>query len=583
MQSQQMSRDNLIDALEELALWLELKGENPFKIRAYLNGARALEVLEEDLDTLIAEKRLDKVPGIGKALAEKITELRQTGQLELLETLRNDFPTTLLDLFELSGLGAKKIKVLYEKLGIASVEALREACLADQVSQLAGFGVKTQSKLLVAIEQREANSKRHLWSIAAEVAEPILKMLTSLAEVETAEVAGSFRRGLETVGDLDFIVGSSIPEPVMEAFCTLPGVIEVLAQGNTKSSIRLQGGMQADLRVVPPEIFGYALHHFTGSKEHNVQMRQRALSMGYSLSEWGLFNADEKKGSGGKPVRVARSEEDLFDALKLQVIPPELREANGEIEASENNQLPQLIQFEDLQGVFHNHTHASDGRNSLQEMAEAAAAYGWQYLGIADHSQASFQANGLKPEQLRQQITAIREYNQSGQAPLTVLAGVECDILKEGNLDYDDELLSELEYVVVSVHQSLGQDEQTMTRRIIRAIEHPSTNILGHLTGRLLLQRNGYTVQIEKILDAAVANKVAIELNANPLRLDMDWRHWKRAVEKGVICAINPDAHRTEGFEDTRHGVRIARKGWLEKEQILNCRTLQEVRDFFRK
>lgn len=583
MQPQQMSRNDLIDALEELALWLELKGENPFKIRAYLNGARALEILEEDLDTLIAEKRLDKVPGIGKALAEKITELRQTGKSELLDSLRAEFPPTLLDLFDLSGLGAKKIKALYEKLGVTSIDALKNACETDKVAQLDGFGAKTQSKLLLAIEQREANSKRYLWSDAAEAAHPIREMLAALPEVETVEVAGSFRRGLETVGDLDFIVGSQTPEPIMQAFCTQPGVTEVLAQGSTKSSIRLQGGMQADLRVVPPEIFGYSLHHFTGSKEHNVQMRQRALSMGYSLSEWGLFNADDKKGSGGQPVRVARTEDDLFDALKLRVIPPELREANGELEAAENNTLPALVQFEDLQGVFHNHTHASDGRNSLQEMAEAAAAYGWKYLGIADHSQASFQANGLKPEQLREQIAAIREYNQSGQAPLVVLAGVECDILKEGNLDYDDELLSELEYVVISVHQSLSQDEQTMTRRIIRAIEHPAANILGHPTGRLLLQRSGSAVHIEKILDAAVANKVAIELNANPHRLDMDWRHWKRAIEKGVVCAINPDAHRVEGFEHTREGVRIARKGWLEKEQILNCRSLQEVRDFFQK
>lgn len=583
MQSRLMTRDEIIDTLEELALWLELKGENPFKIRAYLNGARALEILEEDLDQLIEEKRLDKVPGIGKALADKIAELRIQGKVDILEELRALFPPTLLDLFDLSGLGAKKIKILYEQLKIESLDDLKAACENQQVSKLPGFGAKTEANLLQAIAQREVNSQRHLWSHAAEIAYPIKEMLAALPEVETIEVAGSFRRGLETVGDLDFIVGSNQPGPVMEAFCSQPDVQEILAHGQTKSSIRLKQGIQADLRVVPPEIFGYTLHHFTGSKEHNVQMRQRALAMGYSLSEWGLFKAEDKKGSGGKPVRIARSEEDLFEALKLQFIPPELREANGEIETADQRKLPQLVQFENLKGVFHNHTHASDGRNSLQEMAEAAASYGWEYLGIADHSQSSFQANGLKPEQLLEQIKLIREYNQSGKAPLTVFAGVECDILKDGILDYEDSLLSQLEYVVISVHQSLNQDEQTITRRIIRAMEHPAANILGHMTGRLLLQRNGSAVQVEKILDAAVANKVAIELNANPRRLDMDWRHWKRAIEKGVVCAINPDAHRTGGFEHTRHGVRIARKGWLEKDQILNCRSVQEVREFFRK
>jgi DNA polymerase (family 10) len=580
-----MDRQAIITALEEMALWLELKGENPFKIRAYQNGIRAMETLTEDLDTLIQSNMLDQVPGIGKTLAEKIAELRRTGKSVLLEELRQQFPATLLDLFELSGLGAKKIKVLYEKLSIQNLQDLKRACEQQQVSTLPGFGSKTEEKILQAIARREENSKRHLWVDAEPVVESQLRLLRALPQVERAEVAGSFRRHLETVGDLDFIVAASDSQPIMEAFCQQPDVIEVLAQGPTKSSVRLTGGLQADLRVVPAEIFGYALHHFTGSKEHNVQMRQRALSMNYSLSEWGLFAATDKKSEGGKPVRVARSEDDLFDALRLAPIPPELREGQGEIEAAAQGKLPVPLQLSDLTGTFHNHTHASDGRHSLEEMCKAAARMGWDYFGIADHSQASFQANGLSPERLYEQIQQIRNYNESGKAPLTVLSGVECDILKDGSLDYggDRDLLGELDYVVASLHISLTQDEETMTARIIRAIEHPEVNILGHLTARLLLNRPGISVKVEKILDAAVANQVAIELNTNPHRLDMDWRFWKNAINKGVVCAINPDAHDIEGISHISYGIPIARKGWIEKEHVLNCHSLQDVRKFFAK
>jgi DNA polymerase (family 10) len=350
--------------------------------------------------------------------------------------------------------------------------------------------------------------------------------------------------------------------------------------------VRFTGGLQADLRIVPADQFVFALHHFTGSKDHNVQMRQRALTRGLSLSEWGLVPAEgegtAKEKAANKALRTAaKTEEDLFKALGLHFIPPELREGLGEIEAAESGELPELVRLEDLRGAFHNHTTASDGRNTLAEMTAAAEAQGWDYLGIADHSKASYQANGLSEERLRGQIAEIRALNATKRHRTHVLAGVECDILSDGRLDYDDALLGELDYVVASVHNALTQDEGTMTARLIRAIEHPATTMLGHLTGRLLLRREEYRVDAGKVIDAAIANRVIIELNASPWRLDMDWRHWRKAAERGLLCAINPDAHETDGLAHVAAGVNSARKGWLTKASVLNTRSLAGVKRWF--
>jgi DNA polymerase (family 10) len=368
----------------------------------------------------------------------------------------------------------------------------------------------------------------------------------------------------------------------------MPGIKEVTAQGETKASVRFESGLQADLRIVPDDQFVFALHHFTGSKDHNVQMRQRALARGLSLSEWGLLPAEGEGTVKAKAADLSRrtaanSEADLFAALGLKFIPPELREGLGEIEAAEKDALPELITVDDLRGTFHCHTTASDGRNTLLEMTAAAQALGWEYLGIADHSKSSYQANGLTEERLAAQIDEIAALNASGRFSTRVFAGSECDILPDGKLDFDDGLLAKLDYVVASVHAGFSQDEAAMTARIIRAIEHPRTTMLGHLTGRLLLRREGYRVDIAKVIDAAIARGMIIELNASPWRLEMDWRHWKKAAERGLLCAINPDAHDTEGLRHVRAGVNVARKGWLTKAQVLNTRPLAEVETYLKR
>lgn len=572
-----MTKNEIADVLLEIATLLELQGENPFKVRAYQSGARVLEGMEEaDLARLVAEGELRSVKGIGEALAEKISTLHTTGRLPFVEKLRAAVGPGLVELLEVPGLGPKKIRALHDKLGVDSVAALAAACTAGQVAELEGFGAKTQEKLLAGVRNREAYGRRHLWWDAAELAGAILAGLRALPAVRRAEAAGSLRRGLETVGDLDFIVAAEDPAPVVAWFVAQPGVREVTAHGDTKASVRFESGLQADLRLVPAEQFAFTLHHFTGSKEHNVQLRQRALARGWSLSEWGLTAVG---GTDTPPPPVA-AEEDLFRALGLAYIPPELREGRGEIEAAEHGDLPCLITAADTRGAFHNHTAASDGRNTLAEMAAAAGALGWEYLGIADHSKSSFQARGLHEDRLLAQVEEIRALNASGHCPVRLFAGTECDILPDGSLDFADEILARLDYVVVSVHSAFGQDEATMTARIVRALEHPRTTMLGHLTGRLLLRREGYAVDVGRVIDAAVANGVVIELNANPWRLDLDWRHWRRAAERGLLCAINPDAHDTAGLEHVRAGINAARKGWLVPEQVITTWPLARIEEW---
>ena len=575
-----MDKKDIIEVLERIGTMMEIKGENPFKIRAYSAGARTLQTMEEDLGEVIEEGRLGDIPGIGKALTEKIETLYATGELEFYDKLVASVPSGLMDLLDIPGLGGKKIKVLHEQLNVDSIESLTEVCQAGKVAELKGFGEKTQEKILSGIKNREAYAARHLWWDARAVVERILPGLQGLPEVERVEAAGSFRRGMETVGDLDFLVASSDPAPIMDWFTSMEGIAEVTAHGDTKSSIRLEGGMQADLRVVPSEQFYFALHHFTGSKDHNVRMRQKALSLGLSLSEWGLRPEEEKDSSRKAGPVEANSEEDIFKALGLQYVPPSLREGMGEVEAAERNELPELLEFSDLKGCFHNHTTASDGRNTLEEVAEEADRRGWEYLGIADHSKASFQANGLDEGRLLKQVHAIKAINESGKYRVHLFSGSEVDILSGGRLDFEDADLETLDYVVASVHSGLTQDEETMTTRIIKALEHPKVTMLGHLSGRLLLRREASAMNIQKIIDAALANGKIIELNANPMRLDMDWRHWRRAAEKGLLCCINPDAHALHHYDYQEAGVLAARKGWLTAKEVFNTRTLTEVKDY---
>ena len=569
-----MSADEVGEILEQIALLLELKGENPFKIRAYTNAARALETLTDDLARLVEEKRLEEIDGIGKAIAEKITTLVTTGKLDYYDTLREEFPPDIFTLFELQGLGAKKIKLLYEKLGIHSLPKLERACRDGAVAALPGFGEKTADNILKALEQHKKSAGQfRLGSITA-LAEDLLDDLRSHPRVTLVQIAGSYRRKKEFVRDLDFIVSTRQPAAVSADFVNHPLVESVLAHGETKSSVVLKNGIQCDLRVVSSGEYPFALNYFTGSKEHNVKMRSRALERGWSLNEYRFSEAEGRKLK--EPIPAVQTEADLYKALGLDYIEPELREDRGEIAAAENGELPRLIEWPNLRGTFHCHTTASDGRASLEVMADAARELGLQYLGIADHSKSSVQANGLDEKRLLAQVAEIKKLNED-QEKFRIFSGSECDIKKDGSLDFSDEILGQLDYVVASVHASFTLSETEMTDRIIKAMQNPHVTMLGHLTGRLLLTREPYKVNIPAIIEAAAATGTIIELNANSRRLDMDWRWWPLAKEKGVKCAINPDAHSTAGLQDLIFGIQIARKGWLTKADVVNTLPLGKI------
>ena len=571
-----MTKDAVGEVLEAITRLLELKGENPFKIRAYQNAARAIETYAGNLEADANAGRLTEIPGIGAAIAEKIATLVQTGHLPYYEELKAEFPPGIFDLFELMGLGPKKIRALYDQLGVASLETLEAACKDGRVAGLAGFGEKTAHNILQSIEQRRSVAGSFLLGAVAEAAEAIYDDLRSHPDVSQAAIGGSYRRRKEVVHDLDFVVAASRPENVTAFFTSHPLVESVIASGATKSSVRLEGGLQADLRVVSNAQYPFALNYFTGSKEHNIVLRSRALARGWSLNEYRLSLVE-----GGRvqpePIPEIAEERDLYRALGLDWVPPELRENLGEIAAAEAHTLPDLIELANLRGTFHCHTTASDGRNSLEEMANAARALGLQYVGIADHSKSSFQAHGLDEARLLAQLEAIERLNATYDDGFRLFAGVECDILKDGALDFSDEILSRLDYVVASVHSVFNLPEAEMTRRIIRAISNPHVTILGHPTGRLLLTRKAYALDIPAILDAAAQTGTLIELNGTPQRLDMDWRWWPLAKEKGVRCVITPDAHSIDGYKHLWFGVQAARKGWLTRADVVNCLPLGKI------
>ena len=570
-----MDREDIADVLDNIALLLELKGENIFKTRAYRNGAEIVRSDDADIVELAKREALDGISGLGKALQQKIHELATTGKLGFHENLKAEFPPTLFELFEIQGLGPKKIKALYDKLNIDSVASLRAACEDGSISELRGFAAKTVAKILAAIELREKFASHFRLGDVAVMAEFLLDQVRNHPATLRCCHAGSYRRSKEILHDIDILVATDKPSELTHYFAQLEEVEDIIVCGETKVSIRLENGLQADLRAVSNKEFPFALQYFSGSKEHNVAIRQRALKRGWSLNE---YDFTVKEGAEQPPA--VHEEADIYRALGLDFIPPELRENRGEIEAAENGKIPRLIELENLRGTFHNHTTASDGRNSLEEMAEAAIELGLEYLGIADHSKASFQANGLYPDRLLRQVAEIKKLNQQWNGSFRLLAGSEVDILKDGSLDFENSILEQLDYVVASVHNSFTLPEKEMTARIIRAMENPHVTMLGHLTGRLLLRREAYAVNIDKIIDCAAETGTIIELNCNPRRLDMDWRHWNKAREKGVKCAINPDAHRLEQLQYLAFGVRLARKGWLTKSDVINTKTLPEILDF---
>jgi DNA polymerase (family 10) len=566
-----MTADTLAEVLRNIATLLELKDENPFKVRAYRTGADTVESFPGDIVTLAKTNNLKGIKGIGDALRDKLHELASTGRLEFYEKLQAEFPKNITELFSITGLGPKKIALLYKQLQVGSLADLKKVCSDGSAAKLSGFGDKTVAKLLESIAFHESHASQFRAGDVAALVYQVLDFLKQHPQVSRAEICGSFRRGKEIIGDLDFLVASSQPEVVIADWVALSHFTEILAQGSTKASVRTQDGLQCDLRAVSNAEFPFALNYFTGSKEHNVAIRQLCLDRGWSLNEYGITVSEDHTAPGS-----IHDEADLHRALGLDYIPPELRENRGEIQSAANGDLPRLVEADHLRGTFHNHTTASDGNASLADMVQAAQDLGLQYLGIADHSQSSFQANGLDEKRLRQQIAEIRTMNADLDG-FKIFAGSEVDILKDGSLDFDDDLLSELDYCVASVHNSMQLPEVEMTARIIRAMENPFVTMIGHLTGRLLLQRPAYAVNITAILDAAAATGTIIELNANPWRLDLDWRWWKLAKEKGVKTSINPDAHSTRGLQDLFFGIRTARKGWLTRDDVINTLPLGKI------
>ncbi len=571
-----MDKSEIAAILDEIATLLELQGENPFRCNAYAKAARAIAQMEESLADVITAGKLDQVPGIGATLRDKVVELTSTGTLPFYNELKAKTPPGLVVMLRLPGVGPKKVKALFDLLAIDDLEKLKAACADDSVAALKGFGAKTQAKILEGIAFLGQQVDRVRLDQAESIAEELVKKLRKVPGIQRLELCGSLRRRRETVKDIDLLVSSDTPEQIMTAFVSLPQVQKVIGQGDTKSSVVVTGfdhdnvrvTMNADLRVVIDSQFPFALNYFTGSKEHNVAMRQRAIQYGLKLNEYELVGAT-------KSVRC-NEEADIYKALDLDYVPPELREDTGEITAAAGHQLPILVEACDLQGCFHNHSTWSDGKASLEEMAQAAKELGYAYLGIGDHSQSLAIANGLNPERVREQHKEIDALNSRGRGA-HLFKGTECDILADGSLDFPDGVLAGFDYVVASVHSFFNQGAEEMTRHIVRAIGNPHVTMLGHATGRLLLKRDAYKVDMEAVLKAAARFGTMIEINASPHRLDIDWILCKRAKAVGVKLVINPDAHATEELAFTRFGVDVARRGWLERKDVFNTMPLAEV------
>jgi DNA polymerase (family 10) len=573
-----MEKQKVAEILVEIGVLLELKGENPFKTRAYSNGARALESLTEPLAKVIAENRLGEIKGIGEALEKKIIELVQTGKLPYYDDLKKSIPPGFMDLLTIPGLGPKKIQALNKTLGVDSIETLEAVCKAGKVAALDGFGEKTQTNLMEGITQRRLYASKRLLVDALCVAEPLVESLRQHPDVIRCSSAGSLRRHKEVIGDVDLLASSKNAAAVLEYFSTQPSVLKVIARGPTKSSVLLEGGIQCDLRVVSDKEFPFALMYFTGSKEHNIVMRQRAIARGLRLSEYGLFKSKEET-RDPKLLVPCKDEAEVFDKLDLAYVPPELREDHGEFTAAEKGKLPRLLEWTDLKGALHNHSTWSDGHNTLEDIVTHIQELGLDYWAITDHSKSSFQANGLDSGRVKEQLKAIKEINKrlegEGNA-FRLLSGTEVDVLKAG-LDFDDELLSQLDVVVASLHVPANNEAEN-TKRLIRAAQNKNVHMLGHITGRLLLEREAYPVNQQAVIDACAETGTWIELNANPYRFDMDWRQWQYARTKGVKCVINPDAHQFEHVAFLRLGVGMARKGWLEKGDVINTLPLEKLR-----
>jgi len=563
----------VIGNLEDMASLLEIVGANPFKIRAFTNAARELESLPAELPDMVASGELLDVPGIGKGIFKHIEEMLETGTFTEFEELRGKVPAGLLDMMRIPGVGPKKVKTLHDELGLQSIGDLERAAQDGLIAKLPNFGEKSQERILRGIERIRSYGKRHLLSTVMSEADAVFGQIRKHPDVQRSMLGGSLRRARETVKDIDILVSAKKADAIMDAFTELRNVTSVVAKGPTKSSVVLKAGVNVDLRVVSDEEFPFAAMYFTGSKQHNTDMRGRAKKMGYKLNEYGLFKDD-------RPT-PCKDESEVFAKLGLDFIPPELRESMGEIEAAENHTLPELITEEDIRGLVHVHTDYSDGTATVDAMARGARKLGMTYLGITDHSQTAVYAGGLTEAKVAEQAREVASVNRSLDG-FTVFRGIESDILPDGSLDYPDDVLASFDFVLIAIHSVFSLSEAEMTKRIIRAVEHPCSTMLAHPTGRVLLTRDGYQVDLNAILDACAANRVIVEINSHPSRLDLDWRHLRNARDRGVKIAIGPDAHTVKAMEDFRYGVAVARKGWLSAGDVINTLSTDEIAALFR-
>ncbi|MFA5839845.1 MAG: DNA polymerase/3'-5' exonuclease PolX [Candidatus Margulisiibacteriota bacterium] len=566
-----MQNKEIANIFWNVAELLELKSDNPFKIRAYQKAARNIESLNHTLKEIYAQgglPALEEVPGIGKSMADHIEEILKTGKLKKLTELQKAFPKNFVELVNIPGMGPKTTLLLHDKLGINSPEKLEKAIKSGKLKGLPGMGEKKEANILRGIELKKKSHGRFLLDEATAHAALIVEELGQLKEADKILPCGSLRRGKETIGDIDILVVSNQPDIVMDKFCGLSMVKEILAKGKTKSSVILRNAMEADLRVVEAQSFGAASHYFTGSKEHNIHLRQLAKQKGWKVSEYGIFHGEKQIGG--------ETEKEMFAKFGLQYIPPELREMRGEFEAATKGQIPELIELKEIKGDLHMHTTASDGRNSIEEMAMAAKAKGYEYILITDHTVSTRIAHGLKEADMSKHLRKIREASAKVKG-IKILAGAEVDIKPDGSLDYSDDLLKQLDIVLISIHSSFKMPEDKMTNRIIKAMQNPYANIFTHPTGRLIGEREAYALDMEKILLTAKENNVGMEINAHPKRLDLNDVYCKRAKELGVKIVINTDAHSVSQLDLMQYGVITARRGWLEAKDVLNTYSLEKL------
>jgi DNA polymerase (family 10) len=574
--SQPLDKAEVADILEQVGNLLELDGGNSFEVRAYQNAARAIGMVDGDLGEMVRSGALASVPGLGKTLVARVTELVTTGHLRLYDELVAKVPPGLRQMTRIPGLGAKRVRQITQTLGITTLADLRVAAESGQIATLPGFGAKSQENILRGIEFLERHADRFLYPVAEEEAMAVYEALRGLPGVVRMQIAGSLRRHKELIGDIDIVgsvAGDEYRAAIMATVAGLPQVISVTGQGATKTSVVLRSGIALDVRLVSDVEYPFALHHFSGSKEHNVALRSRAHARGVKISEYGIFRGEE--------LMPCKDEREFYAALGMAYVEPELREDRGEIQAALAGELPALITEADLRGILHVHSTWSDGKNTIREMAEAARAMGMRYLGICDHSKYAAYAGGLTAERVRQQQAEIDALNAEYGEAFHILKGTECDILKDGALDFDDETLRTFNFVVASIHSHFNLAPEEQTQRLIRALENPYCSILGHPTGRVLLRRDGYAPDLERVIARAGELGVAIELNADPNRFDLDWRLHRFATERGVKIPINPDAHSPGGLHNMRYGIGIARKGWLTVRDVPNAWPLGELVAFF--